>query len=170
MSCVGPAPEFALSLFRIVDHQRRYLVTWMPWVTEVQDLMGVRKKLWEWQMYTEGGQQLITFIFYDNLLVGSIGFIKLDKVNHKAELGYWVREEMQGKGLITRSCSKLLDYGFQHLGLNRIFIRVPANNEKSMAIPERLKFRREGLLREDMKVSGRFHDVELYGILKKDWK
>ena len=165
-----PHIDLAAPLLRIIEHQRPYLIDWMPWIEQTEGIKDVKKQLWEWQTFTSGGQQLITFIFYDELLVGSIGFIVLDSPNRKAELGYWVREEMQGKGIITRSCSKLIDYGFRQLALNKVSVKVPSNNSKSAAIPERLGFQKEGVLRQELFIGGRFHDVHLFSLLKKEWQ
>ena len=72
--------------------------------------------------------------------MGSVAFIKLDKTNKNGELGYWITEKMQGNGIITKSCEKLIEYAFKHLDLNRIVIKMDVQNSKSKAIPTRMGF------------------------------
>lgn len=96
-------------------------------------------------------------------------FINLSNwTNQTTELTYWLGEEHQGLGLMTNCCRVLTNYAFDNLNLNRVEIR--ANNLKSAAIPERLRFCQEGILREAEWVNDRFVDNIVYSLLRKDWK
>jgi ribosomal-protein-serine acetyltransferase len=63
----------------------------------------------------------------------------------------------------------LITYGFKVLGLHRIEIKTATNNLKSQAIPEKLNFKKEGILREAELVNNKFLDLYLYSILSFEW-
>ncbi len=60
---------------------------------------------------------------------------------------------------MTRACQGLMCYGFDELNLNRIVIYVAAGNFKSRAIPERLGFQQDGVLRQSIWMYDRFFDL-----------
>ena len=94
----------------------------------------------------------------------------IDKGNRKAEIGYWLGEEAQGNGIITRAVKALIDYGFEHLSLNKVFMRVATGNDKSVAIPRRLKFKEEGILRQNEWRYDHFKDDFIFGLLRSEWE
>lgn len=71
---------------------------------------------------------------------------------------------------MTEAVKVLVNYGFSELNLNRIELRTSLKNKKSRAIPERLGFTREGIVRDDEFIDGRFHDDVVYGVLNKEWQ
>ena len=108
-------------------------------------------------------------IWYNMEFSGLIGFKDTDWANNKTELGYWLAEKMQGKGIITRCSSALVKYAFKKLGMNRIQIKVAKGNEKSEAIPARLGFQLEGIERQGELLNGKYHDLEVFSLLKTDY-
>ena len=164
-----PEVKMAQELYTVINQQRNYLGEWLVWVERTKTVKDVQVFLKEAGIFNRGGQRLITFIKYDGKIVGSLGFIKLDKPNKKGEIGYWLSKELQGKGIITKACEKLIEYAFQHLDLNRILIKMNAQNNKSKAIPRRMGFTYEGTLRQDRFRDNKFHDTEIFSLLKKEW-
>ncbi|MBA2871009.1 RimJ/RimL family protein N-acetyltransferase [Anoxybacillus calidus] len=81
----------------------------------------------------------------------------------------YITEEAQGKGIVTKSVKAILDYVFRELGLNRVEIRCGVHNKKSRAIPERLGFVQEGIIRDGEWLYDHFHDLVVYSMLAKDW-
>ncbi len=164
-----PETKMAQELFALVDQERDFLGEWLIWVKKTKSVKDTLTFLKEAGIFNRGGQQLITLIKYNNKIVGSLGFVKLDKVNKNGEIGYWISQKMQGKGIITKACNRLIEYAFNHLSLNRITIKTDTQNSKSKAVPNRLGFTYEGTLREDRFRKDHFQDTELYSILKKEW-
>lgn len=109
-------------------------------------------------------------IFLDGNVIGSIGYVYFDWISKRTEIGYWVARTQEGRGVISRSCCLLIDYAFDELDMNRIEIRCAASNTRSRAVPERLGFVQEGLLRQCELRNGVLHDFAVYGLLKEDWK
>jgi ribosomal-protein-serine acetyltransferase len=94
----------------------------------------------------------------------------LNALDSAGEIGYWLAEDMQGHGIITRSCRALLDYAFNDRGMNRIQIRAATDNTRSWAIAERLGFTYEGIQRQAGFASRGFHDLAVYSMLAHEWK
>jgi ribosomal-protein-serine acetyltransferase len=84
-------------------------------------------------------------------------------------IGYWLGESFQGKGLMTGACRALLDYLFFELKLHRVEIRCAIGNARSCAVPKRLGFTKEGVLRQAQAFDDQFLDLEVYALLAEDW-
>jgi ribosomal-protein-serine acetyltransferase len=87
-------------------------------------------------------------IYYQGRMAGCIGLHGYDWSNKKTSIGYWLGAEYQGKGIMTSTCKAIIDYIFNELKLNRVEIRAAVSNAKSRAIPERLGFVQEGIVRQ----------------------
>ncbi|MFT8321057.1 MAG: GNAT family protein, partial [Bacillus sp. (in: firmicutes)] len=87
-----------------------------------------------------------------------------------ASIRYFLDEASQGTGIKQKTGISVLKYAFYYLHLNSIEIRCGLNNKKSMAIPERLHFKKEGIIRDGEFLYDHFHDLALYSMLLKEWK
>ena len=83
---------------------------------------------------------------------------------------YWLAEDMQGRGIVTRTCRAILGYAFDELKINRMQIRIATGNRKSRAIPERLGLQFEGVQRQAELVNGEYYDLALYSMLASEWR
>ena len=106
----------------------------------------------------------------DNIPVGTIGLLSIDKKNNKAEFYIAMGEtDHKGKGVAKRASLLVLKYGFEKLGLNKIYLFTEVENIAAQKLFERIGFINEGHIREDV-VSGRkYVDRYIYGLLKSDW-
>ncbi len=105
----------------------------------------------------------------DGQLCGGIGF-RVDEAQHHAELGYWLGVPYWGQGYATESAQALLPYGFDTLGLHRIYASYVTPNVASGRVLRKIGMRYEGLMREHICKWGTFYDIECYGMLKADWE
>jgi ribosomal-protein-serine acetyltransferase len=161
--------EHAEELFLLVDRNRAYLRQWLPWLdsnTSVKDNGEFIRRSHERFAKKEG---VTAGIWHKGALVGVISFVSLDMANRSGMIGYWIAAEHQGKGLVTRSCAALIDYGFEDLSLNRIVIRAATDNRPSLAVPQRLGFTREGVERQAEWVNDRFVDLVVFSLLRDEW-
>jgi len=106
----------------------------------------------------------------DNQFVGAGGFNDLEKQNKKAEIGLWLLKEHWGKGILKEIMPKLFELGFTKLNLNRIEGYVVSENSKCKRALEKINFKHEGTMREWEIKDGEKIDVDIYSILKRDWK
>jgi RimJ/RimL family protein N-acetyltransferase len=105
----------------------------------------------------------------DGRQIGGIG-IRIDQQHQHAELGYWLGVEHWGKGYATEAGREMLRYGFEDLGLHRIFATHFKHNPASGRILKKLGMRHEGCQREHLLKWDQFVDSEMYGLLRKEWK
>ena len=109
-------------------------------------------------------------IWHEGRLAGVIGYHSIDWENRTTAVGYWLGEEFQGQGLVTVACRALVDHAFEELNLNRVSIACATENKKSCAIPERLGFRREGVVRQAEWLYDHFVDHVVYATLASEWQ
>jgi ribosomal-protein-serine acetyltransferase len=163
------APDDAAPLFALVDRNRSYLRQWLPWVDATLSADDIRLFITRAAAQLEEGLGPNFAIRVDGQLAGAIGCHPIDRADRSCSLGYWISADRQQKGLITRCCAGLVDYLFGEDGLHRVEIRCGTGNTRSCAIPRRLGFRREGLLREAEWVHDRWVDLEVWAMLEQDW-
>ncbi|MCJ2540954.1 MAG: GNAT family N-acetyltransferase, partial [Candidatus Thermoplasmatota archaeon] len=92
------------------------------------------------------------------------------RVNDVVEIGYFVAEDHQGHGLMTRAVGAFVDHLFLEEGMNRVSARIMTENGRSRALVERLGLSLEGVHREEYKLRGEYKDMTVYSILRPEWK
>ncbi len=103
-------------------------------------------------------------------LVGSLGLKEIKEEHQRAELGYWIGKEFWNRGYCTEAGQAAIKYGFEVLGLNRIFAHFLVWNPSSGRVMSKLGMKPEGVLRQHIAGrDGAFEDFSIYGILKKEW-
>lgn len=165
-----PEPSQEKELADLVQKNLDHLQAWMPWALDDYSIEHARQ--WIDQTRAEFAETgaFNALIVLDGELIGTIGFHRLDKLNRHAEIGYWIDKRSEGKGIVTKCCGVLIRYLFDKMELNRIQINCNIENLRSRAIPERLHFRLEGILREVEYLNGRYGDWAIYGLLRNEWK
>lgn len=103
-------------------------------------------------------------------MIGTCGFARVDPPHNAAELGYVLNPDFHGKGLMTEACERVLQFGFQVLGLHRIEARYMPGNDPSRRVMDRLGMLYEGVRRESMLVKGSYRDVATCAILVNDYR
>ena len=103
--------------------------------------------------------------------VGSVYLRDIDKEYQKAEYGIFIGEESaRGHGIGAAAAKLILEYGFEELKLNRIFLRVFARNERAINSYKKAGFVYEGLFRQDVILDGVKEDVVFMSILREDFE
>jgi len=103
-------------------------------------------------------------------VVGVISLMKVDRRHKNAEIGYWVAKKFWNRGIATEAASKVMEFGFQVLNLERIYAKCFHNNEVSRKVMEKVGMKLEGKFRHEVFKENKFIDTLYYGILKEDWK
>ncbi|MDU6096547.1 MAG: GNAT family protein [Staphylococcus epidermidis] len=92
----------------------------------------------------------------------------LDLVNKTTSIGYYLAEDFQKKGIMTKCTKALIRYVYEVYDINRIEIRMSTKNKKSRAIPIRLGFTQEGILRSNERLQGEFSDSYVFSLLREE--
>ena len=154
-------------IFGTIDAQRSYLGEWLPFVPFTTDVSFTEAFV---NTYVGSPRNNPTFtIWYKGAFAGLIGFKDSDYDNEKTEIGYWLSEAFQHKGIVTLACQKLIKFAFDELQMNRIQIKVAEANTKSRNIPERLGFHFEGIERCGEKHANGYFDLCVYSLLKSEY-
>ena len=103
-------------------------------------------------------------------MVGRIGLHHFNQNNRTAAIGYWLVQKAEGRGLITNACKEVIRTGFSTYDLNRVEIKAATTNFRSQAIPEKLNFFKEGILRQAELVNGVLLDLYIYSLLTSEWE
>jgi len=172
--------DLALRVFRLDDAEeffqltiknKAYLKEWLGWLdytNTVEDTKeNIRGRLQG--MVETGGYPKSVAISYKGKIAGTIGYNEINRTSRIGKIGYWLGEEYQGKGIMTKACEAFITYGFTELDLNRIEIAAATGNKKSRALPERLKFTEEGTIRQAEWLYDHYVDHVIYGLLREEW-
>jgi RimJ/RimL family protein N-acetyltransferase len=101
-------------------------------------------------------------------LIGCASLRDIDYDHLQAELGFWIGLDWWGKGYASEAAQAVIRFGFETLGLNRIYAHHMARNPASGRVLLHVGMQREGLLRQRVKKWGVYEDVVLYAILRED--
>ena len=101
-------------------------------------------------------------------LIGSVGLRDIDPEHLQAELGFWIGREWWGNGYAREAAAELIRFGFESLGLNRIYAHHMARNPAAGRVLLAAGMQREGLLRQRVRKWGVYEDVVLYAIIRDD--
>ncbi len=161
----------ASTLYQLIDKNRALIGEWLIWVDKTNSVEDVNKLIEEYSRRKEKGEGMNFGIWYQTKLIGYISFAFIEKDRKTAGITYWIDSDYQGKGIITQSCKALIEYAFNELYLNRIEISCAEGNDKSKAVPERLGFTKEKIIKESELIrGGKLVDNHLYVLLKQDWE
>ena len=127
------------------------------WITELADLFAKGKSVvFAMESKREG------------TLAGTIGLRDIDAEHSQAELGFWVAVECWGQGYATEAARSVVGFGFEQLGLNRVYAHYMVRNPASGRVLARIGMKQEGLLRQRVRKWGVFEDVILMAILRQE--
>jgi ribosomal-protein-serine acetyltransferase len=159
----------AQEVYDAVVANREYLARWLPWAERtktVDDTLAFIRKSLEQFARGDGFQ---CGIWERDTYIGGCGFHWINRGGEFTEIGYWLAEKAQGRGIMTAACRALVDHAFDVWKLNKVEIRAASGNERSRGIPRRLGFTEEGTLRQIGKVGDAYHDLVVYGMLSREW-
>jgi len=105
-------------------------------------------------------------------IIGGINLMKVNKVQGKSEVGYWLGEKYWREGYGTEALNAILGFAFNKLKLRRIEAGVVAGNPSSGKLLEKVGFKKEGYKRKAVICSAdnKIKDEIIYGLLKEEWR
>ena len=102
-------------------------------------------------------------------IIGTIGFMWIQQDNSAAEIGYSLARDFWNRGIMTEALEAVIRYGFRRLNLNRLEAQHETTNPASGAVMRKCRMQKEGTLRQRLYNKGRYVDVDLYAILRRDY-
>lgn len=104
-----------------------------------------------------------------NKLIGMVGFVRIQPRNYRAEVGYVLHADFQGKGIMQEALAEVLNYGFSSLQLNSVMAVVDPANLASIKLLSRFHFEKEAYLKENVFFGGKFLDTMVYALLRRNF-
>lgn len=102
-------------------------------------------------------------------VLGYAGFWNLVRENVRAEIGYALKPEYWGKGYMSETLLKVIEFGFNEFKLHSIVGNVNPENKRSIKLLEKLGFKKEAHFREDYLYNGKYLDSEIFCLLETDF-
>ena len=158
--------------FDMYDYARRPEVTrFLTWSPH-PDVEYTKAYLDSLKSYYELGS------FYDwaviwgeeNKMIGTCGFTSVSIPNNSAEIGYVINPDYRGRGIAVEAARRVMRFGFEEMGLNRIEARYMVGNDASKRVMEKLGMTFEGVYRSSVCINGIYRDVGMCSILKSEYE
>lgn len=156
-------------MFKSIDSNREHLRKYLPWVDSTKSVDDTRGFIESSKRQYAANNGFDASIWYKGEFAGVIGFHSINRSIKEISIGYWLDEKYVGKGIMTKACRQFVDYAFNTFGLNRVEIRCAEDNLKSRAIPEKLGFTKEGIIRDGELLNYGYVNCVVYGVLKREW-
>ena len=161
--------EISLRPYRLDDaaalHEAAIESVWeirpfMPWCRP--DLTLDEGRCWiEAQVSAFAAREAFEFVISapDGRFLGSCGINQIDEVNHRANLGYWVRSSATGRGVATAAVRQLVQWTFDNTALVRLEVLVSTENPASLRVAEKSGALNEGVFKKRLLLHGMWHDA-----------
>ena len=160
------APGDASALFEAVRESFADLQPWMPWCHPDYSLRDANTFIEKTRASLAAGSGFEYAVIVDGMLGGVSGINEIDKGNRRANVGYWVRSSMTGRGVAPAAVALLREWAFAQTDLVRLEILVAAGNTRSQRVAEKAGAVREGVLRKRLLIYGVAHDAVMYSITR----
>ena len=163
----APHPCHAAEMNEAIRESIDELQPWMDWAQQVPSLReSIDQQLRAREAFL-AREELQLILFCGDRLVGSTGLQRIDWEVPKFEIGYWIRTSDTGRGYASEAVSTIASFAFEQLSARRVEIRSSARNQRSRAVPERLGFDLEGILRNDsLEANGTVRDTAVYAKIR----
>ncbi len=103
-------------------------------------------------------------------MIGTCGFTKIDTANNSAEIGYVLNPDFHRRGFASEAVRRILKFGFEELGVNRIEARFMQGNEASLALMMSVGMTFEGYMRDLVLAKGSYRTVGVSSILRSEYE
>ena len=167
LELVPTGPHLFDGLWAAIEASLSELAPWMDWAAapDPDRTRGFTVRAAE--AWASGDDRAFTLV-HDGAVCGHCALMRVDVLARQCEIGYWLRSDLCGKGLMTEAAIAIVDYGFREEAFHRIELHAGIDNAPSIRIAEKIGFRREGVLRERGFGSGGHYDMFVYGLLEGD--
>lgn len=162
--------EDADALFKAVDHSRDHLRAWFPWVNATTKPEHSLQFIQQMLTLQKNQEAVALGIFHKRKIIGGMGMHHWDHTLKKAQIGYWISQDHEGKGIVYECLLHFIDFLFEKVGLNKVEIQFMPENTRSESLAKRIGFKVEGVIRHNFIHNGAFKDLVITGLLKSEWK
>ena len=172
------SPRLILKDFRVQDFKavHRYtsdpeVTRHIPWgpFTEEETKTAIKMKITRQTEHPRRSYELAVTLKENSALIGECYLDSRNAQYREAEVGYVLNKDYWGRGFATEVVATLVKFGFEELGLHRIYGTCGPDNPASSRVLEKNGFKLEGHFREHKHVRGEWRDSLYYAMLDHDW-
>lgn len=159
----------ATTYYGVIDKNRSRLKQWLGWLDRTNSVEDIKSFI---QVGLDGFKAKKVFrfgIYFSGEFSGIIELQSVDYINRMSEIGYWLADGYEGKGIMSQSVIALMDFAFNTLNLNKIVLEIATKNLKSNKLANRIGFKKDGVLRQNYWLYDHFVDHNVYSMLKDEW-
>ena len=168
----GPLPGDETAVHQAVVESQEVLKPWMPWAVEIltEEEYAVHVREQQLNYLARKNMWMLIFLKGTNTLIGCSGYPRFKWDVPGVEIGYWVRTGYGGNGYITEATARLTELAFDKFGARRVEIHCDALNERSAAVPQRLGFTLEGILKHECRhhLTNELRDTMIFAKVQPD--
>jgi ribosomal-protein-serine acetyltransferase len=157
-------------LWQAIEGSRWHLERWLPWVPFNATPDACERYAEACEKDWDAGRALRLAIRdrQTRELYGVVGLDNIVHLHRSCELGYWLKREATGQGLMGEAARAALRIAFDQLGVHRIRCAAATENYASLKVISGLGFRFEGIARQVEYVASRWLDHALFAKLSTD--
>jgi len=160
----GDAPQFVAA----ARESAKTVGTWMPWWNA--DYSREEARIWfeicRAEIAKKSGYDIGIFLADGESFAGGIAINRIDEENKIGNVGYWIRESMQNRGICSRAVERISEFGFNDLGLVRLEIIILADNAPSRRVAEKCGGTLECIAENRLIHNGRPMPAAMYSLLR----
>lgn len=117
----------------------------------------------------QAGRMLPFIIDLDGRIVGQMHLFGITWGSlRSAAAGYWVSQEVAGRGIAPLALAMLVDHAIHGMGLHRIEVNIRPENVKSLRVVDKLGFRDEGVRARYLHINGAWHDHLTFAVTTEE--
>ncbi len=158
----------AEEMFRYRSDKRIMQFIHRPVMTSPDEAIPYIDKITNNHRNNEGIMWAIT-LKGEGKLAGTVGFWRMEKEHHRAEIGYMLGSNYQGKGIMQEALQTMIKFGFENMKLHSAEAHVNPVNISSVKVLEKAKLRREAHFKENFCFNGIFSDTYVYCMLASEY-
>lgn len=162
------------TFYSLISQNTEHLKIGFPYTIRACSTLEKTKKFLEKNIKTQQQKKGYYFFIFDTETSSLAGLINIKNINRKipmCELGYFIDEKLQGKGIMSKGVAIIVKFCFEQMKMNKIFICTDPSNIGSQRVALKNGFLQEGILRNEFKdPDGQVHDVVYFGLLKDDYR
>jgi ribosomal-protein-serine acetyltransferase len=157
-------------LFSLIDDNRLYLRKWLDFLDNMNTETAAQNFIAGCMQRNLAGKEWAYLILNNSKAIGRVGLYKIDHEQKNAEIGYWIAEAEQGKGVITACCETIIAFAFNNLQMQRVELRCVTDNVASINVAKKLGFTHEATLRQAENLYGKFNDLHVFALLRANFE
>ena len=138
---------------------------------EYEPISDISQRRWLEKHLNDPTEKLFIISTLDGKPIGTVGFTHIDLRNRKTESGRFLigEKDYQNKGYGPKASILSLEYAFEHMNLNKVYLEVLSSNNKAIKLYKKLGYTAEGLRRQHIYKGGKYLDVTIMALLRKTY-